>query len=115
MLEIVKRDAAAKTGQPVDEMELQMMKMMLTQQIDGESNAWFATARLWDDGVIDPRDTRHVVGIALSVCHTKPVEGTTSCSGSKSTTVGSEGRPMSEYCSKRASDSTKTNRSLAAR
>ena len=76
VLEIVKRDAAARSGQPVDEMELQMMKMMLTQQIDTESNAWFATARLWDDGVIDPRDTRDVVGICLSATHNAPVEGT---------------------------------------
>ena len=76
VLEIVKRDAAAKTGQPVDEMELQMMKMMLTQQIDTESSAYYATARLWDDGIIDPRDTRDVVGLCLSAAHTAPVEGT---------------------------------------
>ena len=53
-----------------------MMKMMLTQQIDKESNAYFATARLWDDGIIDPRDTRDVVGLCLSATHNAPVEGT---------------------------------------
>lgn len=76
VLEIVKRDAAAKTGQPVNEDELAMMKMMLTQQIDAESNAYYATARLWDDGIIDPRDTRDVVGLCLSAAHTAPVAGT---------------------------------------
>ena len=76
VLDIVKRDAAARAGQPVDEMELQMMKMMLTQQIDKESNAYFATARLWDDGIIDPRDTRDVIGICLSATHNARVEGT---------------------------------------
>ncbi|MCK6570869.1 acyl-CoA carboxylase subunit beta [Myxococcota bacterium] len=76
VLEIVKRDAAAKSGQSVDEMELSMMKMMLAQQIDKESNAYFATARLWDDGIIDPRDTRDVVGLCLSATHNAPVEGT---------------------------------------
>jgi acetyl-CoA carboxylase carboxyltransferase component len=76
VLEIVKRDAAAKSGQSVDEMELSMMKMMLSQQIDKESNAYFATARLWDDGIIDPRDTRDVVGLCLSATHNAPVEGT---------------------------------------
>ncbi|MEZ4467122.1 MAG: carboxyl transferase domain-containing protein [bacterium] len=76
VLDIVKRGAAARTGQPVDEAELMMMKTMLTRQIDKESTAWYATARLWDDGVIDPRDTRDVVGICLSTAHTLPVEGT---------------------------------------
>ena len=78
VLEIVKRGAAARAGTEVDEMELQMMKTMLQQQIDKESGAYYATARLWDDGVIDPRDTRDVVGICLSTAHTAPVEGTMS-------------------------------------
>lgn len=76
VLDIVKRGAAARGGRPVDEMELEMMKTMLRQQIDKESDALFATARLWDDGVIDPRDTRDVVGLALSAALTGPVEGT---------------------------------------
>jgi acetyl-CoA carboxylase carboxyltransferase component len=56
-------------------MELTMAKTLLQQQIDRESDAFFASARLWDDGIIDPRDTRDVVGIALSVTHNAPVEG----------------------------------------
>jgi acetyl-CoA carboxylase carboxyltransferase component len=76
VLEIVKRGASARSGRPVDEMQLAMMKKMLTDQIGKESTAWYATARLWDDGVIDPRDTRDVIGISLSTIHTRPVEGT---------------------------------------
>lgn len=76
VLDIVKRGAAARAGKPVNEMELSMMKTMLQQQIDKESDAFFATARLWDDGIIDPRDTRDVVGLALSAAHSGPVEGT---------------------------------------
>ncbi len=76
VLDIVKRGAAARSGTEVNEMELQMMKTVLQQQIDKESDAYFATARLWDDGIIDPRDTRDVVGVCLSACHTAPVEGT---------------------------------------
>ena len=37
----------------------------------------FATARLWDDGIIDPRDTRTVLGICLSAVHSAPIRGTT--------------------------------------
>ena len=37
-------------------------------QFDRESTALFATARLWDDGIIDPRDTRRVIGMCLQTC-----------------------------------------------
>ena len=40
-----------------------------------ESDAFFATARLWDDGIIDPRQTRTVLGLCLSAIATDPVEG----------------------------------------
>ncbi len=75
VLDIVKRGAAARSGEAVNEMELTMAKTLLQQQIEKESDAFFASARLWDDGIIDPRDTRDVVGIALSVAHNAPVEG----------------------------------------
>jgi acetyl-CoA carboxylase carboxyltransferase component len=78
VLDIIQRQSAANRGQEVDEEKLAVMKGMIEHQVDQESTAWFATARLWDDGVIDPRDTRDVVGISLSACHAGPVEGTTS-------------------------------------
>ena len=78
VLDIVKRGAAARAGKDVDEMELTMMKTMLQQQIDKESDAFFATARLWDDGIIDPRQTRDVLGICLSSIATQQTEGTMS-------------------------------------
>ena len=42
---------------------------------DQESHSFFVTARLYDDGLIDPRDTRTVLGIALSAAHSAPVTG----------------------------------------
>ena len=54
------------------------MKEFTRQQILQESGPYFATARLWDDGIIDPRDTRAVLGIALSAAHSAPVRGATS-------------------------------------
>jgi acyl-CoA carboxylase subunit beta len=47
------------------------------KQVEEQSTALFATGRLWDDGIIDPRDTRTVLGLALSAVHSAPVEGTT--------------------------------------
>ncbi|MBK7580296.1 MAG: acyl-CoA carboxylase subunit beta [Myxococcales bacterium] len=78
VLEIIRREAAAKQGVAVDEQQLEMAKQMIELKIDQESEPFFATARLWDDGIIDPRDTRSIVGIALSAAHTAPVAGTTS-------------------------------------
>ncbi len=78
VLDIIQRDAAAKRGEPVDEQKLGVMKAMTERMIDKESDPYFATARLWDDGIIDPRDTRTVLAISLSAAYSKPFEGTTS-------------------------------------
>ncbi len=78
VLEIIRREAAKKRGQEVDEAQIQMAKQMIEMKIDQESEPFFASARLWDDGIIDPRDTRDVVGIALSASHSAPVAGSTS-------------------------------------
>jgi acetyl-CoA carboxylase carboxyltransferase component len=51
-------------------------RVQLEEQIDRESDCYFATARLWDDGIIDPRDTRSVLAIALSTAYNRAVEGT---------------------------------------
>jgi acetyl-CoA carboxylase carboxyltransferase component len=76
VLDIIQRGAAQKRGETVDEQRLSVMKQMVEGQIDMESDPYFATARLWDDGIIDPRDTRSVVAMSLSAACTRPVEGT---------------------------------------
>lgn len=78
VLDIIKRSSAEKRGQAVNEEELAVMKRVLGTKVERESQARYATARLWDDGIIDPADTRDVIGIALSAAHSAPVEGTTS-------------------------------------
>ena len=78
VMDIIAREAAAKRGEGVDEQKLAVGMQMLEAQIESESGPFFATARVWDDGIIDPRDTRDVVGICLSTAYNAPVEGTTS-------------------------------------
>ena len=51
------------------------MQAMVTNQIEEQSAALYLSGRLYDDGVIDPRDTRTVLGICLSAIHSAPVEG----------------------------------------
>ncbi len=77
VLSIVRRTAAEHAGRPYDEDADAAMRQTIEEQIDRESNALFATGHVWDDGIIDPRDTRTVLGIALSVAHSAPVKGAT--------------------------------------
>ena len=51
------------------------MRDALEQQVERESTALFATGRVWDDGIIDPRDTRTALSLALSACHSAPIRG----------------------------------------
>lgn len=75
VMDIIKREAAVKAGQPIDEAKLETGRKLLEDQIQRESDCYFATARLWDDGIIDPRETRTAVAIALSAAYNAPVVG----------------------------------------
>jgi acetyl-CoA carboxylase carboxyltransferase component len=77
VLSIVRRQAAERAGEPFDEEADAKLRQVVQAQIEKESYAFFATGRLWDDGIIDPRDTRTVLGIALSAVHAAPIQGTT--------------------------------------
>ncbi len=76
VLSIVRRNAAEAAGRPFDEAADEELRAATEQQIEEESTAQYATGRLWDDGIIDPRDTRTVLGIALTAVHSAPVRGT---------------------------------------
>jgi len=76
VMDIIKREALNKQGLPIDEEKLVASKLALEAQIEAESDPYFATARLWDDGIIDPRDTRTILAISLSAAYNRPVEGT---------------------------------------
>ncbi len=78
VLSIVARQAAAARGQPYDEQADAAMRKAVEDQISRESTALAITSRIYDDGIIDPRDTRTVLGFCLSVVHNQEVRGTTS-------------------------------------
>jgi acyl-CoA carboxylase subunit beta len=75
VLSIVARQSAAARGTPYDEEADASLRAMVEQQIESESLPMFLSGRLYDDGVIDPRDTRTVLGLCLSAVHSAPVEG----------------------------------------
>jgi len=76
VLSIVGRQSAAAKGVPFDEEADAAMREMVEAQIEAESLPLFLTARLYDDGIIDPRDTRTVLGMCLSVIDNQPITGT---------------------------------------
>ncbi|HJV69987.1 acyl-CoA carboxylase subunit beta [Ideonella sp.] len=67
VMEIVGRGKLERGGHPVDNEALKTMGDQLRQRIDRESSVLFGTARLWDDGVIDPRDTRRILALCLGL------------------------------------------------
>jgi acetyl-CoA carboxylase carboxyltransferase component len=75
VLSIVGRESAASAGKPYDEEADAQRTAEIEAQIERESHAFFTTARMYDDGVIDPRDTRTVLGMCLSAAHSQTVEG----------------------------------------
>jgi acetyl-CoA carboxylase carboxyltransferase component len=72
VLSIVSRAAAQAAGRPFDEDADAAMRAAVEQQIDAESLPTFLSGRIYDDGIIDPRDTRTVLGMALSVIANAP-------------------------------------------
>ncbi|MBW8487746.1 acyl-CoA carboxylase subunit beta [Actinomadura parmotrematis] len=75
VLSIVARQATEARGGVYDEAQDAAMREMVEAQIEAESLPYFLSGRLYDDGVIDPRDTRTVLGLCLSAVHGAPVRG----------------------------------------
>jgi len=67
----VNRDAERWTPE-----QLEAFKAPIRQRYEDEGNPYYATARLWDDGIIDPPQTRDVLGLALTACLGSPVPET---------------------------------------
>jgi geranyl-CoA carboxylase beta subunit len=80
VMAIVTEEKLKREGKPVDKAMLGGMEQAIIKRVDAESTALYATARLWDDGLIDPRDTRKVLGFCLSICREvalRPLKPTT--------------------------------------
>ncbi len=75
VLSIVARQSAEASGRPFDE-DADLLRREATEaQIERESHAFFNSGKVYDDGIIDPRDTRTVLGLALSAVHSNVVRG----------------------------------------
>ena len=76
VMTIVQRTATERRGEVFDEEANAKRVESVEFWAEERSKGLFATSRVSDDGMIDPRDTRTVLGIALSACHNKAIQGT---------------------------------------
>ncbi|HEX4150704.1 MAG TPA: carboxyl transferase domain-containing protein [Steroidobacteraceae bacterium] len=67
VLATIKRDALKRAGNDLSEAEEERLKAPIREQFERQGHPYYASARLWDDGVLDPIDTRRALGLALAV------------------------------------------------
>ncbi|KAI8090078.1 carboxyl transferase [Gilbertella persicaria] len=75
VLDLVMRQGAARINQEIDEEMANQRKAMFQASVEAESDAYYTSSRLLDDGIIDPRDTRTVIGFCLAAIYNNKVEG----------------------------------------
>ncbi|WP_425953879.1 carboxyl transferase domain-containing protein [Xylanimonas sp. McL0601] len=73
VLATVKKDQLARSGEAWDPDDEATFRAEVRDRYDQQGDPYHATARLWDDGIIDPADTRRVLGLALAVCARTPL------------------------------------------
>lgn len=77
VLATVKRSQYHAKGEHWSSEDEEAFKAPVRQQFDEQGHPYYASARLWDDGVIDPADTRQVLALGLSAAYNAPIEDTT--------------------------------------
>lgn len=73
VLATVRREQREASGESWSAEEEAAFKSPIREQYEAQGSPWYSTARLWDDGVIDPRDTRTVLALALDIASTTPM------------------------------------------
>jgi 3-methylcrotonyl-CoA carboxylase beta subunit len=74
VLATVRREQLEARGQEWSTVDEEEFKAPIREQYESQGHPYYATARLWDDGVIDPLRTRMALGLALSACANAPLE-----------------------------------------
>ena len=74
VLTTVKRDQLARDGKQLSPEEERSIADPVLEKYETEGSPYYSTARLWDDGIIDPAETRNYLGLALSISYNAPIE-----------------------------------------
>jgi acetyl-CoA carboxylase carboxyltransferase component len=75
VMSIVARGSAEAKGLPFDEEADAATRAFVESMIEEQSLPYFLSGMVYDDGIIDPRDTRNILGLCLSVIENQPIEG----------------------------------------
>jgi acetyl-CoA carboxylase carboxyltransferase component len=78
VMEIVKRQSAISLNKGIDEKQLIKDKKKMYEDAKEKASVWHASSELWDDGVIDPRESRKYLGMCLSIIYNEQIEGSDS-------------------------------------
>ena len=69
----VKRDQLAREARALTAEESDAIRAPILEKYEREGSPYYSTARLWDDGILDPADTRHALALGLSAAFNAPV------------------------------------------
>merc|ERR1712232_1141866 len=76
VLSTVKQDQLKSQGKPqMTDVEVSEFQQPTLDKYEKEGSPYHSTARLWDDGIIHPQDTRHILGRCLRICSRSPGHG----------------------------------------
>jgi 3-methylcrotonyl-CoA carboxylase beta subunit len=73
VLTTVKRDQLARDGQSLSAEEEQAIRAPILEKYEREGSPYYSTARLWDDGILDPAGTRQALALAVSASYNAPI------------------------------------------
>lgn len=76
VMSIIQAAAAKKAGKAIDKEKAALLRKALVDKVDQESSAAYSSGQLWDDGIIDPAQTRNYLGFCLAIVNNAPYEGT---------------------------------------
>ncbi|MFW0778132.1 MAG: carboxyl transferase domain-containing protein [Rickettsiales bacterium] len=76
VLSRVSQDAAERDGKKLSQEDIDAIRAPILEKYEREGSAYYSTARLWDDGIIDPASTRDVLGLAIAASLNAPIEDT---------------------------------------
>ncbi|KAL1927381.1 hypothetical protein VTP01DRAFT_4010 [Rhizomucor pusillus] len=75
VLDLVMRQGAARAGKKINEEQAAQTKALFQASVEAESDVYYTSSRLLDDGIIDPRDTRTIIGFCLAAIYNNEVKG----------------------------------------
>jgi len=73
VLTTVKRDQLTREGKPFPPEEEAAIRQPILEKYESEGSPYYSTARLWDDGIVDPAETRHTLALGLSAAFNAPI------------------------------------------